>query len=87
MALGAARHPRRYFAAWCTEFDQNVCFSFSSFSCVFTALVAGGVTGAILAAMLMAVLIYQMQNNHEEGPIIPRKKDEGYHIPNRKVIV
>ncbi|XP_028253211.1 syndecan-3-like [Parambassis ranga] len=56
---------------------------------IHAALIAGGVTGAILAAMLMAVLIYQMQNHDEEGPILAWKKDanEGYHKPTRDVIV
>ncbi|XP_034756261.1 syndecan-3-like isoform X1 [Etheostoma cragini] len=56
---------------------------------VFTAVIAGGVTGVALAAALAALLIYKWQKKDNGGYILgqQRASDEDYHRPDREHVV
>ncbi|XP_032399457.1 syndecan-3 isoform X2 [Etheostoma spectabile] len=56
---------------------------------VFTAVIAGGVTGVALAAALAALLIYKWQKKDNGGYILgqQRASDEDYHRPDREQVV
>lgn len=56
---------------------------------MFTGVIAGGVTGVILAAALAALLIYKWQKKDDEGYVLgqERASDRDYHKPNRDDVV
>ena len=66
-----------------------MCGSILTQSFVFTAVIAGGVTGFALAAALAAILIYSWQKKDNGGYILGQQRapDEGYHRPNREEVV
>lgn len=56
---------------------------------IFAAVIAGGVTGAILAALVAAIIIYTWQKKDDGGYSLGRQKasDEDYHKPSREDVV
>ncbi|XP_008287329.1 syndecan-3-like [Stegastes partitus] len=56
---------------------------------ILAAVIAAGVTGAIIAAALSAMLIYKRQKKDGEGHILGRRResDEDYHKPIRDAVV
>ncbi len=56
---------------------------------VFTAVIAGSVTGGILAASLAAVLIYKWQKKDDGGYVLgqQRPSNEDCHEPNSRKVV
>lgn len=52
-------------------------------------VIAGGVTGAILAASLATILIYKWQKKDDEGYILGQQRAsvEDYHRPSREEVV
>ncbi|TKS75531.1 Syndecan-3 Precursor [Collichthys lucidus] len=56
---------------------------------IFAGVIAGGVTGAILAASLATILIYKWQKKDDEGYILGQQRAsvEDYHRPSREEVV
>ena len=52
---------------------------------MFTAVIAGGVTGVALAAALAALLIYRWQKKDNGGYILGQQRV--YHRPDREQVV
>ncbi|TMS11953.1 Syndecan-3 [Larimichthys crocea] len=56
---------------------------------IFAGVIAGGVTGAILAASLATILIYKWQKKDDDGYILGQQRAsvEDYHRPSREEVV
>uniref|UniRef100_A0A8D0CNA1 Syndecan/Neurexin domain-containing protein n=1 Tax=Sander lucioperca TaxID=283035 RepID=A0A8D0CNA1_SANLU len=66
--------------------SNSLCVCILTPSFMFTAVIAGGVTGVALAAALAALLIYTWQKKDNGGYILgqQRASDEDYHRPDRE---